>query len=201
MPNGMPHQQRRQRLLDPALSRETPTNCRRVTMNATTTRLNPGTVKLYKEGDKVLQAPAEPINRPCRDKCERLELLSYSPKDHREYARQLSYILGNSSLYGSNGPCLRRHCDVSNRPTCCRSVRRFGSTARATRIWVAWRGLPGTDQGNHLRRVADPERLCGTDRLTHVAGREMPVMLLDHAGVGMTEVSSDHHQRHAVHDH
>jgi hypothetical protein len=29
----------------------------------------------------------------------------------------------------------------------------------------------------------------------------MPVMLLDHAGVGMVEVSGDHHQRHAVHDH
>ena len=64
--------------------RGNPTNCRCVTMNATTTRLNPGTVKFYKEGDKVLQAAAEPIDRPCRDKCERLELLSYSPKDHRE---------------------------------------------------------------------------------------------------------------------
>jgi hypothetical protein len=51
------------------------------------------------------------------------------------------------------------------------------------------------------RGLADPERLCRADRLANVAGGKMPVMLLDHAGVGMAEVPGDHHQRNAVHDH
>jgi hypothetical protein len=44
-------------------------------------------------------------------------------------------------------------------------------------------GLLGAGQRNDLGRFADTERFCRTDRLAHVAGREMAIVLLDHAGV------------------
>ena len=54
---------------------------------------------------------------------------------------------------------------------------------------------------NDFGSVPDPERLCRADRITHIASRQMSVVLFDHAGVGMAEVTGYYHQRHPVHHH
>ena len=68
-------------------------------------------------------------------------------------------------------------------------------------LWSRGSALPGTGDGNDLDCIDDAQRRCGADRFANVTGREMSVVLLDHASVGMTEITRHDHQRHAVHDH
>ena len=81
------------------------------------------------------------------------------------------------------------------------------SLRSANRFWRApiGCGLPAAGycyrapvSGTTLAASPMPSGFAARDRLAHVAGRQMPVMLLDHAGVGIAEVARHNHQRRAV---
>ena len=54
--------------------------------------------------------------------------------------------------------------------------------------------------GSKARGLDDPQRAeCCAHRLGDIAGRQMTVVFLDHAGIGMPQLFGDHRQRQAAH--
>src|SRR5262245_11970657 len=72
------------------------------------------------------------------------------------------------------------------------------------RRWCAGKcrkgSYPASDRSDRIvDRDAEP-RSAGADRVGDVAGREMSIVQLHHAGIAVAQVPRHHHERRAVHD-